>query len=224
MTSKYGRNGFILGERESPSEREIKSRSPRGSEKFRNSLSGIAAPDRHEDEPSIHAMTAHLQNPSTEFVITRTFEAPRERVWKAWTEPDRMRCWWGPKGFTVPVCKMDLRPGGTLHYGLRSPDGHEMWGRFVYREIVAPERLVAVNSFSDAAGGVTRHPLADTWPMELLSTFEFVEEGDSTVLTVRWRPLDPTDAERTTFDGAHEGMRQGWTGTLDQLAEYLAKA
>jgi uncharacterized protein YndB with AHSA1/START domain len=161
---------------------------------------------------------------STEFVITRAFDAPREFVWRAWTEPDRMRRWWGPKGFTVPACNMDLRPGGLLHYGLRSPDGHEMWGRFVYREVTPPERLVAINSFSDADAGITRHPMSDTWPLELLSTFEFAEQGDRTVLTVRWLPWNSSDAERATFDGAHEGMRQGWGGTLDQLAEYLARA
>jgi len=169
-------------------------------------------------------MTASLQAPPTEFIITRTFDAPCELVWKAWTEPDRMRQWWGPKGFTVTACKMDLRPGGSLHYGLRSPDGHEMWGRFVYREIVAPERIVVDSSFSDADGGLTRHPLAETWPLEMLSTFEFADEGDRATLTVRWLPLHPTDAEQATFDGAHDGMRQGWTGTMDQLAEYLARA
>lgn len=170
------------------------------------------------------AMTADTQTLSPEFVITRTFDAPRDLVWKAWTEPDRMRLWWGPKGFTVTTCKMDLRPGGSLHYCLRSPDGHEMWGRFIYREIVAPTRLVAVNSFSDADAGVTRHPLSETWPLELLSTFEFAAEGDRTTLTVRWLPINPTASEQATFDGAHDGMRQGWTGTMDQLAEYLAKA
>ena len=60
--------------------------------------------------------------------------------------------------------KMDLRPGGTYHYGMRTPDGKEMWGRFVYREIIPPERIVFVNSFSDPEGGITRHPMAPTWP------------------------------------------------------------
>ena len=68
-------------------------------------------------------------------VITRVFDAPRELVWKAFTDPERMRQWWGPKGFSVIASKMDLRPGGTYHYGMRAPDGTPMWGRFVYREI-----------------------------------------------------------------------------------------
>ena len=158
-----------------------------------------------------------------EFVITRVFNAPRELVWKAWTERDRLMQWFGPKGFSMSAAKMDFRPGGVFHYCLRSPDGKEMWGKFVYREIVAPERIVLVNSFSDENGGLTRHPMSPTWPLEMLSTTTFVEQGGKTTLTIKWKPLNPTEEERKTFDGAHGGMQQGWTGTFEQLAEYLAK-
>src|SRR5579864_531181 len=92
------------------------------------------------------------------FVLSRTFNAPRELMWKAWTERDHLMQWFGPKGFTMPVAKMDFRPGGMFHYCMQSPDGNRMWGKFVYREIVVPERIVLVNSFSDEAGGITRHP------------------------------------------------------------------
>jgi uncharacterized protein YndB with AHSA1/START domain len=160
----------------------------------------------------------------SEFVITRAFDAPRELVWTAFTEPERMRHWWGPKGFTVIAAKMDLRPGGIYHYGMRAPDGSTMWGKFVYREIVRPERIVLVNSFSDEAGNITRHPLSPTWPLQMLSTFLFAEQGGRTRLTIRWSPLDADDTERATFAGAHSSMQQGWTGTLDRLADYLAKA
>ncbi len=108
---------------------------------------------------------------SADFVISRVLDAPRDLVWKAFTDPERMRQWWGPKGFSVIASKMDLRPGGTYHYGLKAPDGSPMWGKFVFREIVAPERMVFINSFSDEAGGTTRHPMAPTWPLEMLSTF-----------------------------------------------------
>jgi uncharacterized protein YndB with AHSA1/START domain len=159
-----------------------------------------------------------------EFLISRTFDAPRELVWKAFTNPERIKHWWGPKGFTVRVSKMDFRPGGTYHYCLRSPNGNGMWGKFVYREIAAPERIVLVSSFSDEAGGTTRHPMHLTWPLEMLSTFTFAEHDGRTTLTVRWVPINPTAEERKTFDEGRESMRQGWTGTLDQLAGYLARA
>jgi len=158
------------------------------------------------------------------FVISRTFDVPRDTLWKCFTDPERMRLWWGPKGVMIIASKMDLRPGGTYHYGMRTPDSKEMWGKFVYREITPPERLVLVNSFSDEKGGLTRHPIAPSWPIEMLSIFSFVEAGGRTTFTVTSTPLNPTSQERATFDGAHESMKQGWIGTMVQLADYLAKA
>jgi len=160
-------------------------------------------------------------NQPREFVITRTFDAPRELVWKAWTERDRLMQWFGPKGFTMSTAKLDLRPGGMFHYCLKSADGHEMWGKFVYREIEAPERIVLVNSFSDAKGGITRHPMSPTWPQEMLSTTTFAEHEGKTTITIRWAPLNASEAERQTFDTNHENMQKGWTGTFEQLAAYL---
>ena len=98
-----------------------------------------------------------------------------------------------------------------------------MWGKFVYREIVKPERIVFVNSFSDELGGTTRHPMSPTWPIEMLSIFTFTENNGKTIFTVRWSPLNPTEAERKTFDEGRASMNQGWSGTMDQLADYLAK-
>jgi uncharacterized protein YndB with AHSA1/START domain len=157
-----------------------------------------------------------------DFVISRVFDAPRELVWKACTEPEHMNHWWGPKGFTMRVSKMDFRPGGSYHYCMRSPDGRDMWGKFVFREIVTPKRIVFVNSFSDENGGLTRHPMSPTWPLEMLSTFTFTETEGKTTLTIRWRPINATETERQTFEDGRKGMDQGWSGTLDQLAEYLA--
>ena len=159
-----------------------------------------------------------------EFTFTRDLDAPRELVWRAFTEPEHLRHWWGPKGFTMHSCTLDLRPGGVFHYLLRSPDGQEIWGKFVYREIIAPERLVAVVTFSDEHGNLTRHPWDPGWPVETLSAITFAEHNGRTRLTVRWVPHNATEAERGTFAAGHDSMRQGWTGTADQLAGYLAKA
>jgi uncharacterized protein YndB with AHSA1/START domain len=163
---------------------------------------------------------------SPDFVISRRFDAPRETLFRAFTEPASMQQWWGPKGFTVVKATMDLRVGGTYHYALRAPDGSTMWGKMVYREITAPARVVWINSFSDEAGGTTRHPMAPTWPREMLSTLTFDDDAGGTRLTLTWSPLDPDAMERATFDApvSHESMRMGWTGTLDQLEAYLTKA
>ena len=157
-----------------------------------------------------------------EFVIARVFDAPRDLVFKAHTDCERLKHWWGPKGFKVRVCKLDLRLGGTFHYCLISPKGEDMWGKFVYREIVRPERLVFVSSFSDEAGGNTRHPMAPDWPLEMLNTATFTEERGRTTLTLRSTALNATPAEHAAFVAAHRGMEQGWGGTFDQLARYLA--
>src|SRR5450432_1874612 len=87
-----------------------------------------------------------------EFVISRTFDAPRSLVFNAWTDPEHLMKWWGPKGLTMLSSKLDLRPGGVFLYGMRTPDGRDMWGKWVFREIVTPQRLVFVVSFADADG------------------------------------------------------------------------
>ena len=158
-----------------------------------------------------------------DFVISRVLDAPRELVWKVFTDPEHLKRWWGPKGFTARTAKMDFRVGGMYHYCMTSPDGHEMWGKFVYHEIVPPERLVFVNSFSDENGGLTRHPMSPSWPLETLSTFTFDEKDGKTLFTIRWSPLNASQTERKTFEEGRKGMQQGWGGTLDQLEAYLAK-
>ncbi|MGH8369980.1 MAG: SRPBCC family protein [Gammaproteobacteria bacterium] len=168
--------------------------------------------------------TATPHSKPDEFVISRVFDAPRELMWKVWTEPERLTQWFGPKGVKMPTCKMDFRPGGTFLYCMLTPDGHEMWGKWVFREIDAPNRIVLVNSFSDPEGGLTRHPLNPDWPLEMLSTTSFSEQGSKTLLTVRWQPLNPTEAERHTFETNHASMQQGWGGTFEQLDDYLRNA
>jgi len=161
---------------------------------------------------------------SEDFVIARVFDAPRERVWQALTQAEHMKEWWSPTGFTMIAANLDLRPGGVFHCGLRSVDGYKMWGKFVYREIVAPERIVFVNSFSNAAGGVARHPIVPTWPLETLITVTLGEEpGGKSKLNVSWSAHNATEVEQKTFDSSHVGMKATWTGTLDRLAAYLAK-
>ena len=158
------------------------------------------------------------------FVITRTLNAPRKLVWQAFTEADRLKEWFGPKGFTPDVSKMDLRPGGTYHYRLKGPDGSTMWGKWVFREIVPQQRLVMISSFSDENAGVTRHPMAPTWPRELLSIFTFEDAGDGkTRITINWAPHDASEEEMKTFDAGRPSMTQGWSGTFEQLEAHVAK-
>jgi uncharacterized protein YndB with AHSA1/START domain len=159
---------------------------------------------------------------SVDFAIPRVFEAPRALLWQCFTEPEHMQQWWGPKGSTVVASDMDLRAGGAYHGAMRDSSGRVMWAKFVYREIVPQERLVWVHSFSDENGGLTRHPLRPTWPLELLTTVAFEDApGGKTKLTLHWSPLNATAEEQKTFDAAHDGMTQGWNASFERLAAYL---
>jgi uncharacterized protein YndB with AHSA1/START domain len=162
-----------------------------------------------------------------EFTFSRTFDAPRERVWHAWTNAEALAQWWGPKNATIRVLKLEFRPGGMFHYTMAFQPGHEMYGRFIYREIVAPERIVFVNSFSDAEGGITRAPfpqLKNLWPLEVLNVVTFNEHGGKTMIALRGAPINATEEERQVFAANTASMRQGFGGTFDQLADFLAKS
>jgi len=142
-----------------------------------------------------------------ELVITRVFDAPPRLVFKAWTEPERLVRWWGPQGFTMPSCEMDVRPGGAFRFRMRGPDGTDHWLQGVYQEIVEPERLVCTWTWVDAEGKPGH---------ETLLTVCFAEQGAKTKLS-----RDRAVFESVTARDAHQS---GWTGGLDRLAEYLARA
>jgi len=162
---------------------------------------------------------------SKDFVISRVLNAPRDLVWQCFTQPERMKQWWGPKGVKILKSQMDLRVGGTYHYGMQTQDGTVMWGRMIYRAITPPERLEFINSFSNETGGLGRHPLAPTWPIEMLSVFTFDEQpGGKTKFTVTWRPYNATAEEQATFDAGHASMTGGWSGTMENLENYLKGA
>ncbi|MCU6793124.1 SRPBCC domain-containing protein [Paenibacillus sp. WQ 127069] len=163
-------------------------------------------------------------NPEYDLVITRTFNAPRELVFKVWTDADHLKHWWGPTGFTIHVAQADIRPGGIFHYCMKAADGHEMWGKFVYHEIVSPERIVFVNSFSDEEGNIVRAPFSQTqtFPLEIYNVFTFTEEEGTTTITLRGGPINATEEEIQFFHSMHESMQQGFAGTFGQLDDYLA--
>ncbi|HEU4741601.1 MAG TPA: SRPBCC domain-containing protein [Meiothermus sp.] len=157
-----------------------------------------------------------------ELVIIRAFDAPRELVFRAFAEARHLARWWGPKGLRIEVHTLEFRPGGVFHYSMRSPQGQEMWGKFVYREILEPEKIVYVSSFADAEGGLTRHPMWPEWPLEILNTLTFEEHGGKTILTLRGGPINAAQNEIEFFNEVQSGVRVGFKGTLDQLEEYLA--
>ncbi|HWF03994.1 MAG TPA: SRPBCC domain-containing protein [Candidatus Angelobacter sp.] len=151
-----------------------------------------------------------------EIVVTRVFDAPRELVWKAWTDPERMKLWWGPAVFTAPVCKIDLRVGGKYLFCMRSPQGQDYWNTGVYREIVPPSRLVYIDNFADEQGNIvpaSHYGLPDDWPAQIMVTVTLEEENGKTKMTVRQQGVPSGMMSEMTS--------QGWNGSFDKLAASL---
>ena len=151
-----------------------------------------------------------------ELVIERTFDAPRKLVWEAWTQPERVRVWWGPKHFITPVYEIDLRVGGKFLLCMRSPEGQEIWGTGVYREIVPQERIVATDNFADAEGRVvpaSYYGMKADYSQEMVYTVMFKEQGGKTRLTLKYVGIPPGEDLEMAQDG--------WIQSLDKLAEYL---
>jgi len=168
------------------------------------------------------AQSANADNNAAEFVFNRTFDASREDVWNAFTQPQHLKHWWGAPGSSIEIARHELKPGGLFHYAMKFPDGRVMWARFIFREIVPPERLVWLNGFSDEHGGLTRNPWAPTLPLETLNTVTLAEQGGKTLLTITVVPFNASDQEALVFTGGINGMKMGFGASFKTLADYLA--
>ena len=154
-------------------------------------------------------------------VIVRTFDAPRELLWRAWTEPAMAKRWWGPRNFTAPTVEIDFRVGGKYLNAMQSPDfnnGEPIWSTGVYKEIVPHERLVMTDSFADKKGNVVpgSHYGMGDMPLEMTVTVTFEDVGGKTKMTLRHEGMPAGEH----FSGANEG----WNQSFDKLAEMLAKS
>ncbi len=140
-----------------------------------------------------------------EVVITRIFNAPRELVWKAWTEPKRFKKWWGPKIFTCPICQIDLRVGGKYFWAMEWPDGKKNYNTGEYLEVNPPESLSFTNLFSDENGDIvpaSYYGLPGEFPETMITTVYFESEGNKTKMTLRHSGLPAGEMSEMT--------KQGW--------------
>jgi uncharacterized protein YndB with AHSA1/START domain len=158
------------------------------------------------------------------FEMERVFKAPRARVWSAWSEADQLQHWWGPPGCSLDVRFLEFRPGGFFHYAMKFPGERTTWGRFNYREIVPPERIVWLNSFSNETCGITRAPFSELCPLEIENVVTFQERAGATTVILRAQPFGETPQERQYFQEIRPSLEQGYGGTLEQLTVYLANA
>jgi uncharacterized protein YndB with AHSA1/START domain len=156
------------------------------------------------------------------FVMERRFAAPRDEVWRYWNDAARMQAWWGPKGCAVALVSFEFRPGGLFHYSMQFPDMPLAWGRFLYRDIVAGQRLSWLNSFATEGGGIARAPFAPSFPLELQIEVALSDRAGGTGMTLRAAPFGASDEERAVFAGMYASMQEGFGGTFDKLDEHLA--
>lgn len=171
-------------------------------------------------------LTAYVNQLTVQKVltITRVLDAPIDLVFKAFSEAERLAQWWGPKGMNMGVTHLDFRPGGRFHYSMTTPDGQQMWGLFVYQQIIAPELIIFVSSFSDKDGNIARAPFKSDWPLEVRTVLSLQADGNKTILTMRGAPINATAEEYATFEGFFGSMQEGWAGTFSQLDAYLQSA
>jgi uncharacterized protein YndB with AHSA1/START domain len=152
-----------------------------------------------------------------ELIMERLFDAPRELVFQVWTSPEHVARWWPPFGFTIPVCTIDLRPGGLWHYCMRSPEGQEHWVRSMYREIVVPEWIVYTSVFADKdANPVEGLP-------EQLATTTFGEYEGKTRLTTRIQFTSEADLQAVLSMNMVQGLSVTWNNLIDYLQAIQGK-
>ncbi len=163
-------------------------------------------------------MTEHAVSEVERMVVARVFDAPRELVWKAWTDPKYVAQWWGPKGFTAPVCQMDFRVGGKSLLCMKSPEGQEFWNAVEYHEIVPPEKIVSSMYFSDAKGnkvepeemGIEHEAVEGAYDVTL---FEDLGDGRTKLTFIGNEPME---------SAKNSGQMEGWNQILDKIAEVVA--
>jgi uncharacterized protein YndB with AHSA1/START domain len=167
-----------------------------------------------------------LETPAAEdevFKLSRTFDASKALLWDVLTQGDHLANWFGPAGMKLIVKSLDLKVGGVFLYGMQMPTGVTMWGKWVFREINAPDSLAYVVSFCNEAGQPVRHPMAPLWPLEVLAIQTLTEKDGKTILNSHSFPINATPEERAIFKAGHSSMQMGFGGTFMQLDAYLAR-
>jgi uncharacterized protein YndB with AHSA1/START domain len=154
--------------------------------------------------------------------IVRNFNAPKTMVFDAFASAEAFAAWWGPVGMPVTVLYFDFKPGGKIHYKMEG-NGQTMWGVFNFKNLVEPDLIEFVSSFSDENGGICKSPFPIEFPLEVFNHLVLEENNGVTTITLTGHPINATPEQEATYYSMIENMSQGFGGTLDQLESYLAK-
>jgi uncharacterized glyoxalase superfamily protein PhnB/uncharacterized protein YndB with AHSA1/START domain len=153
--------------------------------------------------------------------IKRTFQVKRDLVFEAFTQPEHLKMWWGPKDFKIDVLAMNLKVGGHFHYKMYNDSGHEMYGLFTFKEINPPQQLVFDNAFADKDGNIVKAPFEMDLPLLIENRFTFEEVDGTTIMTMVSTPIAKTESELQAFIDMKEGMKKGYKHSIDQLELYM---
>lgn len=167
-------------------------------------------------------MPPSIDSRPASFAQTHRLAAPRDAVWAALSQADRLARWWPPAGARLTHASLAFHLGGRFLYATQLPDGQTVWGRAVFRDIMAPARLVFVVSFSDADGGVRRHPGRPHWPRYVHHTLALVEVAGGTELRLCSRPVHATAAEVRAFEDGQMCLQRGFAEAWARLDAHLA--
>jgi uncharacterized protein YndB with AHSA1/START domain len=160
------------------------------------------------------------QNNTAELIITREFNASKKIVFNAFADAEALAAWWGPPGVPITVVKFDFKPNGVFHYKT-DMQGQIAFGRFIYKQIKKYDVIEFISSFSDERCGITRAPFSDKFPLEIFNHIEFTEKDSKTTITLSGHPVNASEDELQFFSQMSAGMKQGFAGTFNQLANYL---
>jgi uncharacterized protein YndB with AHSA1/START domain len=154
--------------------------------------------------------------------IVRDFKAPKSLVFQAFSTAEAFAEWWGPAGMPITVLQLDFKQGGKLHYKMEG-NGQTMWGIFKYHNIIAPDLVEFVSSFSDEHGKICKSPFPMDFPLEIFNQMALEENNGITTVTLSGYPINATPEQEATYYSIVENMNQGFAGTFNQLETYLAK-
>lgn len=157
-----------------------------------------------------------------QFSITRTFKASKQQVFDAFANAEALAKWWGPKGMSVDVLQLDFRAKGIFHYSMKVADAVR-YGVFHYVAIEEPNRIEWINSFANETGEIIQAPFPGlVFPKQVMNIMTLTEENGFTTLHLTGYPANASVEEENTYYSMFASMNQGFTGTLDQLEEYLS--
>lgn len=156
-----------------------------------------------------------------EFVITRTFNAPRELVFNAFANEEALSKWWGPAGMQLIVLRLNFEPKGTFHYKMEA-NGHAMYGIFHYKNIEPTHLIEYVSSFSNENGDITKAPFDIDFPLELFNQVTLTENNGKTILRLQGYPVNASKEQEAVYVSMFASMQQGFGGTFDKLEKYLS--